>query len=931
MKFFRKSHTENKNERAESVVNEQPINADSLKPHLTAQEAAALWFEHRYGEPIPESLITLFRSLTRTEIMRKQADSTLLKPAETDKLNEALRLNETKLKSIESGLDKLFQQQEWYRKFMSLSQSLDREKHELYQLNKQYASIQSQVQELERFETFEAQQGAFLKIEFIEQFKNTLKNYAGQILEEKEEAERDFNLIEEDFKQQTGKKKECEATLKRINELIAEVSLNKGKLQILELIESKESDNCNQWTMQISTLKKEIDELKQNIEDTTLKQEALSQARQEIEVHQKMIEKGEGVLVKLDLFNILKNNKDSKQQELDQALKKQSEQNNQLNKLFVSIKDLESQIHSLQNELSMHLKSNYGLDGEKLQYRTMELKRRMQMLQSAQVLWKQISKGYLWIDTKKQEIYRLHTQKDSTQAAMDKLATEVNILKGKTEEKKYAFTVSKSQDVIQLRSDLKEGSSCSVCGATHHPYHADTMLEQSKLISEMRTDMEITEAEFQKKSLLLQEMKMKFAQESGIVKVEEEHLKMLQDMHRDNVLEWKKFEDLDRSFKDCSASTNQDARRSMLQQLIERTEQDAQDAEKELEIFNFHQTHINSINGKISRKENEKNDVMMRFNELNTGCQVWAYRISRLQDEMGQFNERFSEMYEELDKSVSITGWFKAWNNSHEGLKMQIQNILKKYKELDQDARQCKEQQNAYKLTQKLLNERMTLMVQAHEASAQRWEQALNLKKECNNTLQKLLQQHDAKQMHDEATHQLAQAERESDKLLATKEQFLQNLYKKIGALEQLETYGKEMEQMVVLQKSELDLWMRKYNASHSPVQFAELQNLFRANTDWQQIRKQTRDLQFNLSIAQKKVDLLQAELASHQANGNCPAESADQDVSTILVERKESMEQERKNILEQIASCRAKLIGQEEKLNVIRLCEEEIKNQITE
>lgn len=931
MKFFRKSHPDKTTEKTEQVINEQPLEAESLPQNLTAEQAAALWFEHKYGEPMPESMISLFKNLIRTEIKKEQAGNSLLKSSETEKLKESLRLNDTKLKNIENSLDKIRQQQEWYRKFQSLSQSLEKEKDELYRFNKQYASMQRTIQELERFETFESQQGSFQKIRLITHLREQLKGSIQNKQQEKEATEKQHRQIIEESEQHSLKRKDCETALKKVDDLLTEVYMTNGKLQILELNEGKESEVCTQWEMNISSLKKEISELRQELESEYKQQETLSLTRQEIEVHLKMIEKGEGILVKLDQLNVLKNKKEKTQAELDKALRKQSEQNNQLNRYFTAIKDLESQISSLQNELEMHLKSNHGTDGEKLQYRTMELKQRMQMLQSAQVLWNHISQGYNWIDEKIQEIYRLQTQADSTQASIERLAAEVNVLKEKTEEKKYSFTVSKSQNVIQLRRDLKEGNSCSVCGATHHPYHSDTMLEQSKLISEMKTDLELIESEYEKKNDMLLQLRMKLARETGVLEVEKTHLEELRNMHQLNIQEWEKFENLDRSFKDCSASTNQEARRSMLQQLIERTGQDVEEAAKELEVYNFHQTNINTINGKISKKENEKNDVMMRFNELNTGCQVWTYRISHLQEEISDLNSRFSELFDELEKIVSIPGWYKAWLNNQEGLKIQIQQLLRQHRQLLTDTESNRERLQTLKLSIELLDERLKMVVSAQEASSKRLEKVQTLKKECHNTLQKLIGHQEPKNVYDEASRRLEEAEKEEEKIQKIREEIKEELNRRSGALEQLESYDKELEHAVTQEKSELDLWMRKYNAAHSPVQFSELQQLFLSETDWQETRKAIRDLQFNLSMAQEKVNLLQAELAAHQADGNRPGENTDKDVHAILIERKEALEQERRTIIGMIASCQAQLINQDEKLERIKICDEELKNRITE
>ena len=216
-----------------------PLTPENLPQNLTAEEAASLWFEHKYGEKMPDSVTSLFKSLIRTEIKRKQAENSLLTTNETSKLNEALRLNDTKLKNIENSLDKIRQQQEWYRKFITLSHSLEKEKNELYRLNKQYASVQKAVQDLERFETFESQQGCFQRIEFIGQLRDICKEQIHNLHQEKEKAEKQFNQTKEKYQQQTLKRKDNEAALKHIDDLLTEVYMNNGKLQILELNEEK--------------------------------------------------------------------------------------------------------------------------------------------------------------------------------------------------------------------------------------------------------------------------------------------------------------------------------------------------------------------------------------------------------------------------------------------------------------------------------------------------------------------------------------------------------------------------------------------------------------------------------------------------------------------------------------------------------------------
>ena len=100
-----------------------------------------------------------------------------------------------------------------------------------------------------------------------------------------------------------------------------------------------------------------------------------------------------------------------------------------------------------------------------LQQRAMDLKSKKEMLTNATRLWKQIAEGYNRVDEKSQEIMRMRHHNDALKTQIAKLEPETAGLQRQCEELKYAYTLSKSQDVMQLRKDLQEGVSCSVSGA----------------------------------------------------------------------------------------------------------------------------------------------------------------------------------------------------------------------------------------------------------------------------------------------------------------------------------------------------------------------------------------------------------------------------------------------------------------------------------
>lgn len=915
---FKDKHSEDEPEK------KLPENELTEKKQLSASEAANYWFERHFGQAMPEELKMLFQDLAKIEARKIKAGTALLSEKEIQKIKEQKRLYETKLTNTEDSLDRIRQQMEWYRSFIALRHNLNEEKDRLYKLNKEYSSILNQIQALERFESFEDIQENFQRIHTLRKMLKQNRTEQNEIAVTLDKIKKEYNKLVDELTQTKAQKEDLEDQLYRTEELLVEGYKIEGSLKTLGLKEKKETELKTELEKNFQAQKKTLTELETEIATVREKLNICLQERQGIDAHRTMLKRGEEIQVKLDNLYSLQLQKDEVKAELDATEKKQNEQNELLNKLFTESLNLDAQISRFQNELRIHQNSNYGQDSSKLQERTMMLKGKIQRLQTAQTLWSHISQGYNYISEKKLEISRLNIQTETIRQNIEQLTAEVKHLKIKTEELNYAYTLSKSQNVILLRSDLREGTNCSVCGATHHPYHSDTMLEQSKLISDLKTDYEQQANEYKQKANTLAELQKEFATEQGKLETESKALADYIPLLQQNIREWDNYKQLDRSFADCSPSTNQEARRSMLQQLIERTTQDAEKAQQELEQFNYHQEHINRINENIAEKESAKNDIIVRLNEVNTGCQVMANNVERLQKRLSDISTSYSELYEELDRAISLSDWYRIWKHNHETLKVQMQQMLQKWKNEKKEIVRLQQIQAVAEAQYALQTEHLQYIQQQIESNRRHLESTKDMIKEYQNSLSKISDGKDVKSMYLKIFRkitELKEKEKEQEKVYLD---MTNALNRQLGRQENMEAHGKILEDQIAEEQSELDIWMRKYNANHSPVQFSELEQVFTSKNDWQSLREKVRTLHVDMALSQKRVDNLQAELGAHQADGLRPSDH-DEDTTDILINRKEQLEQTRRDIACQIAALDAKLKEHEMQLDIQKTCTDSI------
>ncbi len=931
MNFFRKSSApKSPTPEIETAPVEPHIPADS--PKLTAEEVARAWWERHTGTPMPEEVKTWLKNLARLEARKLQGSGTLLDNNGLLKLKEARRLCATKLAGTEQSIEHIREQQEWLRHFTKLNSQLEEARACLFEANKRMAVAQSSASELERFETFEAVQGRLQRILTLERALQDNKSLQTRLQEEQAEAQKRDADAQKELEQERERRTEAEKRLTLMQDTLAEGHRIGGALGILDI-------NRTRMEAHLSTLQQEHIALQKEVAETAAEWERLTaeltdrrQNRQVLEVHQQMLEKGDVILATLDALLDTRHRREELHVLLERSLRRQDEENNLLNRLFQEYQDLEAEIHTLQGELAVHRDSNHGLDSYSLQTRAMELKRRRQLLTSALSLWRRISAGYEYLDETRQKIARMQLRVDAQSREIDTLETEVSRLRQVCNEKQYALTLSRSQNVIQLRSDLKEGTSCSVCGATHHPFHADTMLEQSKLIGEMKTDYELLDAELRSKEERLESLRLEHAAECGRLEVERTTVEKMASEHELDVNEWAPFSKLDRSFEDCSPRTNKEAREMMIKQLIEKISQDADEAQKELDTFNFHQSRINQLTEQITAKETSKNNITVRLNEVNTGCQVMTVEVEQLNNRISKLHERHSRYYEFLDKVISFKDWYKQFEEAPENLKIHLQQEMDTWQELGREITRL-ETQTAL-AAQTLENARRTLgTLDKRIAYAEDTLGASNdLYKEKSNTYSKHFGTKTVKEVRHEMLLAVNEAYLQEQQSAAKAEETRNALHAAKGACRTAQAETENLERALIEERSELDLWIRRFNANNPPVQYAELERVLSAETDRNAQRNDIRRLQTELLLAQTHVDELRAAMVAHQASGvRLSSHSEGTDAWATLIKQKDELEHRRREILSQMGSYDARLEAHEQAVEQQRLLQEEITNKLHE
>ncbi len=849
---------------------------------------------------------------------RKQKDTmTFLKKlndTQLQRVKDAKRLAETKLRGLEESLGHLQAQQQWLRRYNETYMALEREKKRLFELGKKKAVMAKEASMLERYDLFEGIHGIYQKLSVVKEQIGMDKR--GLSLLEREADENRQKLTDQEKRQQhLGEQLKAakNSLLDTFDHVFSACQLT-GNNEAIDTELAFLLDYNNKVKEEMDALSSIAGEKERGTAALQSELEQLRTRRQSMEMHENMILHGEANLLLLNSLQETDKQRSDLQQNRQQAIRRQNEENEMLGKAFAQFQDVVSQTETAEAELDMHRSYILGQDGLMLQERALMLKGRRQMLLSALSLWKRISTGYENIEEKSRRVTALRLHIQHLGDNVRQLEAETGKAQRLCKEKEYTYLLSKGQDIIQMRADLREGTACSVCGATHHPYHSDTILDQSKLIGEMKTDFELLASEANAKQQQLSELQAELATNQGQLNAEEEALNTIRIRQNEDVQEWKLYAELDPTFAKCSDSTNLEARTTQLRQFIENVSRDAETAEKELETFTFHQSSIARISEELQKLEQRKSEINVRLGELNTGCQVISREVEQLGVRLDGANKQFTRIYESMQKAITIKDWYSVWQKNPEQIHEQIQKLISDWSAVEQEiaAKQAVLDIEIVKLES--IRIQLQLLTRALAIAGKRVEDIRERKAENIKAYQQLIPERDAKGLHQkhvqivETVRTQYEAEREEGNNIRHQADIMQ------GRHDYYMAHIKRLEGEQSQLNEKLDLWMHGFNLQHPPVRLGELDEVFADGKDWSQIRSSLKQITTDMLLCQAKVEDLNSRIiALETEDGHCSTSSPN--IQEEIAAKQQTLTRQRSETMMQIARLTVQLEDHERAL----------------
>ena len=812
-----------------------------------------------------------------------------LPEAELRETNERIALFDTEILHLEKRALHLEETIRWHEQHNAAETELRNASQAFDEANRQLLVLRGDELKLERYDAVQPFRTRFEQLRALKEVGDGIKEAETELARRAAEQRQLLERAEQQFNTARERKNGAEEQLRHKQPDIAEGHAIEGEIK--RLAEAGDHAAALLEVAMKKVAERDNELQKRNEEQQQLKRqlEALRLRRQELENHHSTFERFQMVNERLQIFaEVVRENKFLHLKH-DEDSRRRSEMQATFEEATRKRGALEDRKEALRAAVLVHRKAIGGLEASYLHRTLNEAKQKHASLKEAKRSWQHIVQGYQQIDNLRADIER-HTRKlEQFKTEHRRVEMEEITLRERFLQLERAYTLSQISEIKKLRRELKEGMPCPVCGSAHHPYHTEVAQYSGETQTQLEREYNDAKANFNAKAAQREKLSLEISSREAELVSEQTTMKRLTSQQTDLESDWQHFADLDPSFKDCSPGVNRDARFTTVDMLLDSMQQKVDDIEQQIVHFENHSNAIAGLSAEIEQIDEQLTESKKNTEKLEVDLRVLYQSLDNTQNALRETDARQAQLYKDLDQILTLPGWeegevdsyckrlaelYNDWNAVNQGIE-------------DGENRQALLDGQIDFLNTRLESERAEINTRREERD--RYRESIG---ERNDRLRRLFGEYTPAQL----TQSLQERIKEQTALFETAQTAYREAQSNLHLLEgQQENQRNEAirndenRRAVAL---ELDVAITQFNSNHTPLQMAELSEIFADPRDWKALRgllDERREAKLiaeqNRESAQKRYLELEAQAAriNHEAADGDPVEM---DLNVLMAQR---------------------------------------------